>query len=266
MYSAFRRSKIVSAAILVLSLVLIVLIWRRDRGMPVAVPIIASILTLGLGIVAGRLFGGLLANMQNTRYLGYLHMELDPEKFISVYKEIPDKVRPAGGEQAAICRCYLSDGYWASGDYSAALEALGPRPEKSDGVVGLYEIKRATNLIAMGNFEDAQKSIESLQGAVRRTKEKKPALSANLRENLMFLVQNRNVLAGRETNKAWLEEAFGKAQYNLRRLEISHMLALIAAKNGDRKEMNRQISYMKEHGGKTVFPKLAEEIRKNNIH
>ncbi|MBQ5757954.1 MAG: hypothetical protein IIV93_05495, partial [Clostridia bacterium] len=78
MFSAFRRSKIVAAVILVISLELIVLIWRRDQGMPVAVPIVASVIPLGLGIIAGRLFGGLLANMENTRYLGYLHMELDP--------------------------------------------------------------------------------------------------------------------------------------------------------------------------------------------
>lgn len=66
MFSAFRRSKIVAAVILVVSLVLIVLIWRRDQGMPVAVPIIASVITLGLGIIAGRLFGG--ASCQHGEY------------------------------------------------------------------------------------------------------------------------------------------------------------------------------------------------------
>ncbi len=265
MFSAFRRSKIVAAVILVISLVLIVLIWRRDQGMPVAVPIVASVITLGLGIIAGRLFGGLLANMENTRYLGYLHMELDPEKFISVYKNVPDKVRPANGEQASICRCYLADGYWASGDFSAALRVLGDKPEKSDGVIGLYEIKHATSLLASGDFEEAGRSLEELREAVRKTKGKKPALSANLRDNLEFLEQYRSVLTGGETNKAWLEEAFGRAQYNLRRLEIAHLLALIAVKNGDRKEAAQRLSYMKEQGGKTFFPKLADEIREKKL-
>ena len=265
MFSAFRRSKIVAAVILVVSLVLIVLIWRRDRGMPVIVPIVASAITLGLGIIAGRLFGGIFANMENTRYLGYLHMELDPEKFISVYKNVQDKVRPANGEQAAICRCYLADGYWASGDFSTALRVLGEKPEKSDGVIGLYEIKRATNLLAAGDFEEAGKSLEELREAVRKTRGKKPALSANLRDNLEFLEQYRNVLNGGETNKAWLEESFGRVQYNLRRLEIAYLLALIAVKNGDRKEAAQRLSYMKEQGGKTIFPRLADEIREKKL-
>ncbi len=265
MFSAFRRSKIVAAAVFVVSLVLIVLIWRRDQGLPVIVPVIASALALGIGIIAGRLFGGLAANTENTRCLGYLHMELDPEKFLSVYASVPDKVRPAGGEQAAICRCYLADGYWAAGDFSEALRALGEKPVKFDGVSGLYEMKRATNLLALGRFEEAQESLDALELAVQKTRGKKPGLSANLRENHTFLEQYRNVITGAEADKAWLEQAFGRVQYNLRRLEIAHLLARIAIKNGDRKEAAKQLAYMKEQGGKTFFPGLADEIREEQI-
>ena len=152
-----------------------------------------------------------------------------------------------------------------TGDFSAALRVLGDKPEKSDGVIGLYEIKRATSLLASGDFEEAGRSLEELKEAVRKTKGKKPALSANLRDNLEFLEQYRSVLTGGETNKAWLEEAFGRAQYNLRRLEIAHLLALIAVKNGDRKEAAQRLSYMKEQGGKTFFPRLADEIREKKL-
>lgn len=265
MFSAFRRSKVTATVILAVSLILIALIWRRDQGMPVIVPIIASVLTLGLGIIAGRLFGGLLANMENTRYLGYLHMELDPAKFISAYGSVPERVRPAGGKQAAICRCYLADGYWAAGDYAGALRALGDKPDQSDGVRGLYEIKRATNLLALGEYEEAQESMEALRQAVHGTKAKKPALSANLLENLTFLEQYRNVLTGGETNRKWLQDAFDRSQYNLRRLEIAYLLARIAINNGDRKEAGNRLSYMKEQGGKTFFPKLADELRKEKV-
>ncbi len=121
-------------------------------------------------------------------------------------------------------------------------------------------------LLAEGNFEAADKSLGELKESIRKTRGKKPALSANLRENLEFLEQYRNVLTGGETNKAWLEEAFGRAQYNLRRLEIAHLLALIAIKNGDRKEAALRLSYMKEQGGKTFFPTLADEIREKSLN
>ena len=36
-------------------------------------------------------------------------------------------------------------------------------------------------------------------------------------------------------------------------------------KNGDRKEAAQRLSYMKEQGGKTFFPRLADEIREKKL-
>ena len=102
MIYAFKRGRLGFCVVTGCSLVLAVLIWLRDRNYPVFVPITATALMLALGLVAGRLLGNVLASSENTRYLGYLHMELDPKKFLTHYQDIPAKVR--GEHSAAICR------------------------------------------------------------------------------------------------------------------------------------------------------------------
>ena len=82
MIYAFRRSRWAAAGVMLLSIAITVALWLRPRQ-TVLVPLIASILMLVLGAVAARLVGNVLAGMENTRYLGYLHMELDPEKFLA---------------------------------------------------------------------------------------------------------------------------------------------------------------------------------------
>ena len=48
---------------------------------------------LTIGVLAARLLGNVLASMENTRYLGYLHMELDPKKFLEHYREVPGRMK-----------------------------------------------------------------------------------------------------------------------------------------------------------------------------
>lgn len=76
MIQAFKRSRTGSRLVMAAAIVISVVIWFRDRDYPVFIPIIASTLMLGIGYFSSRVVGNLLANMENTRYLGYLHMEL----------------------------------------------------------------------------------------------------------------------------------------------------------------------------------------------
>ena len=88
MIYAFKRSRAAAALVFAASVLVTVLIWVRDREYPVYIPLIASLLMLTIGVLAARLLGNVLASMENTRYLGYLHMELDPKKFLEHYREV----------------------------------------------------------------------------------------------------------------------------------------------------------------------------------
>ena len=82
MVRAFRQSRLTAAGVFTAAAVLTILVWIRDRGLPVHIPIIASVLLLLLGVFAGLLAARLVADSFNTKLLGLLHVELDPDAFL----------------------------------------------------------------------------------------------------------------------------------------------------------------------------------------
>ena len=125
MVRAFRQSRLTAAGIFAASVVLTVLVWIRDRGLPVHIPLIASVLMLLLGVFAGQLAARLVADSCNTKLLGLLHVELDPDAFLRQYAAIPGRLKPDSREYL-VSSAYLADGYAAKGDFDAALAALAP--------------------------------------------------------------------------------------------------------------------------------------------
>lgn len=259
MAQAFRRSRIASAAVMILSAVLAVVIWIRDRNYPVVVPIVASVLMLAIGWIAARVLGNLLGSMENTRYLGYLHMELDPDKFLSCYREIPGRMK-AGSSEAAICRSYLADGYAAKGDYAAALEVLSQgAPEGNLPVKGLYALGRASNYLSLGDLAGADDALAELDAVIDACRASKPDLAKNLSQSRDLQLQRRRCLTGQSVDTEWLEDQFETAQYNLRRLEISKLLAMTALREGNKAEAQKQLSYLRKNGQKTDYKRWADQ-------
>ena len=255
MLFAFKRSKIAFAAVLVLTVVIIALIWLRDQSRPLYIPLVASILMAGVGVLTALLLGNILANMENTRYLGYLHMELDPEKFLKVYRDVPSRLNK-GNRNAAIARSYLADGYWADGQFEKALEALGEMPdEKSMALFGLYAEKKCAIYQAMGNTEAAEQALAQLALAADGCHSAKQELSKNLHENLALYRQQQNVLTGQALDRAALSRAFKQAQYNLRRLEIARIFQLNEEKNQVPAPQTTR-EYLEKNSGKTFFARL----------
>ena len=82
MYRGFRRSRIVMGVTLALTVALTVFVWMRNRGRAVYIPVLASVLLLGIGCTAARLLGNITASVACTGMLGILHMDLDPEAFL----------------------------------------------------------------------------------------------------------------------------------------------------------------------------------------
>ena len=258
MIRAFRRSRMACEAIMAVSVVIAVAIWFRDQAYPVFVPMIASILMLGIGYFSARVAGNLLANMENTRYLGYLHMELDPEKFLACYADIPGRLKP-GSQGEAIYRSYLADGYAAAGDYEKALELLErPIPTGSLSLKGLYASNRCGCLLAAGDTARGGEALDELKSVVDAARLEKPELAKNLSQTLTLHQQHYSCLTGSLVDREALTDAFDHAQYNIRRLEIAKVLAMDARNRGDRDMARKQLQYLRKNGGKTCFKRWAD--------
>lgn len=256
MSQAFKRSKIASAIVMIVSVAIAVIIWFRDREHHIIVPIIASSLMLGIGYFSSRVLGNVLASMENTRYLGYLHMELDPEKFLSHYEEVPGRMK---GSDAAVCRSYLADGYAAAGRFDEALRTLSEEPPADNlALRGLYASNRTGYYLGSGDAEAAAESIAELEGIIDACRLNKAELANNLTVSLKIHKQHLNCLTGKSVNTGWLEDAFRSAQYNLRRLEIARILAMTALRDGDGAAAKTQLSFLRKNGGKTWYKKWAD--------
>ena len=254
MIQAFKRSRMGARLVMLAAVVLAVIIWLRDREYPVFVPIIASALALGIGYFSSRVTGNLLANMENTKYLGYLHMELDPDKFLGVYRDVPGRLKP-GSQSEAIYRSYM-----AKGDYAAAWKLLeAPIPQESPALRGLYSSNQAACALAREDIPAAKAAIAELTEIIDASRMKKVTLADNLSRNLTLHRQHLNCLEGMAVDTDALEDAFSAAQYNIRRLEIARVLAMTALRDGDAAAAKKQLDYLRKNGGKTVFKRWADE-------
>lgn len=258
MIHAFKRSKIAAAVVMALSAVIAVVIWFRDKDYPFFIPLIASVLMLGIGYFAARVLGNVLSSMENTRYLGYLHMELDPKKFLGHYRDVPGRVK--GASSAAICRSYLADGYAADGDFDAALAALAPDPPVDDlPVRGLFASNRCAYYLGKEDAEQAAASIRQLEEIIDACRLKKADLAKNLTESLTLYKQGLNCISGKTVDIQWLEDAFQRAQYHIRRLEITKILAQTALRDGDAAAAKKHLTYLRKNGGKTYYKRWADQ-------
>lgn len=257
MIYGFKRGRMGFCAVMGISVLLAILIWLRDQQYPVFVPIIAAMLTLALGLVAGRLLGNVLASSENTRYLGYLHMELDPKKFIDCYQDIPKKVR--GENTAAICRSYLADGYAACGQYDAAIALLSVAPPADNlAIRGLYAANLASCFLAQENITASEETLLELNHIIDACRLNKTDLASNLTEMYSLHKQHLACLQNKPVDTDVLESAFARAQYNLRRLEIAKVLALTAIRDGDTSSKKKHLSYLRKNGGKTIYKQWAD--------
>ena len=252
---AFTRSKIAAGLVLALTAVIIVLVWIRGASGPVYIPIVASILMGGIGYFASRLAANVLSSMENTRYLGYLHMELDPEKFLHYYESVPDHVK---GDRTAVLS-YLADGYWAAGRFDDAIAAMEKQLPEEISLLGLSASRLACYYLAKGDKAEARHQLERLRAVVEKVRTSNPALSSNLGETLALYQQHLNALNLQSVEEDYLKTAFSKAQYNIRRLEITQVLALDALRRHDSAKAKEHHSYLTEHGGKTFYVSWAKE-------
>lgn len=260
MIQAFKRSRTGFFTVMGISVLIAVVIWFRDKDYPFFVPLIASCLMLGIGYVAARLLGNLLAASENTRYLGYLHMELDPKKFIRCYQDIPGRMK--GEATAAVSRSYLADGYAANGEYDKAIFLLSKEPPADNlPVQGLYAANLAAYHLGKMDADGANPWLQRLEQIIDACRLDKASLARNLEEMLQLHRQHFNCLTGKAVDTGSLEGAFSQAQYNLRRLEIRKILAMTAIRESDDAAKREHLSYLRKNGGLTIYRRWADNIQ-----
>ena len=218
MYRGFRRSRIVMGVTLALTVAPDGFCVDAKPGGAVYIPVLASVLLLGIGCTAARLLGNITASVACTGMLGILHMDLDPEAFLEQFLPVARRIPGESGtvwsagfifptaisRRAAMLRQSLC---WGS---SRPLLYGCPR-----GGVWYADLARAE--LALG--ENADEAMEGLRGIIALSGGK-AALRKNLQESLSLLEARRDAAAGQPVDREQLEEQLNRAGHKLRSLEL----------------------------------------------
>ncbi len=256
MIRAFWKSRLAVGAVMLACLGLAIAVWVRDRGYPIHIPAIASLLLLGIGYFAGRLLGNLVAETQNTRCLGLLHMELDPQAFLEEYRTVPGRLNPNSREFPVASAC-LADGYAAAGEFDQAIETLCGafrNVKKGDQALrALYYNNLCAYALSKEDLVLARQAEQKLGQIVAECRDSKAALSENMALNLRIHRNRLTCLEGGRVETSWLEEQLPRSTYKLRRLELLQLLAMWCLRSGKKQAAQNYLSLLRQESGKTWY-------------
>ncbi len=262
MIRAFWKSKLAVGAVMVVCLGLAVAVWLRDREYPVYIPAIASLLLLGIGYFAGRLLGNLVAGTQNTRCLGLLHLDLDPQAFLAEYKQIPGRLNPNSRDFPIASAC-LADGYAAAGEFDQAIETLCGafrNVKKGDQALrALYYNNLCGYALSKEDLVLARQAEQKLEQIVKDCRDPKSALSENMALNLRIHQNRRVCLEGGRVETSWLEEQLPQSTYRMRRLDLLQLLAMWCLRSGKKQAAQDYLLRLRQEAGKTWYGSWAAE-------
>jgi len=262
MIRAFRQSRLTAVCVFAASAALAVLVWIRDREMPVYIPAVASVLLLLAGVTVGRLAGNLVADSCNTRLLGRLHVDLDPEAFLRAYEGVPARLKE-GSRDYVVARAYLAAGYGAKGDFDAAIASLCPLEGTAlAGDVplrGLYLQSLCSFQLGKEDLNAAGGTLSELERLISSCGGSRVRLAQNLSGAAALLRAELDCLAGRDIDREWLEGQLRQASYRLRRLEVLQTLARDSLRRGQQKEAAALLEQLRNEGGKTWYAAWASE-------
>lgn len=262
MIRGFRRSRIAWIGTLVLAAAIAVAIWIRDRGYPLYIPIVATLLMLALGFVAAKLLGNLIAQQENAKLLGILHVELDPKGFVEAYAPVVKRLKE-GSRDRTIASAYLADGYAAAGMYDKALAALefpakGKQGEEDVVLLGLYYTNRSGYCLEREDIGEAREAMESLEAVIEKIRlSGKLPLAENLSLSLELRQDRLAVLEGKPVDPERLEDLRRSAQYRLRQLEILKTLAMDAINRENWESAEKLLKSLNTNGGRTCYQSWA---------
>lgn len=263
MIRGFWQSRLAAGGIFAAMAGVAVFVWVRDQGMPVYIPLLATVLLLALGAVSGKLAGNILANHLNAKCLALLHIKLDPAAFLAAYEPVPPRLDPASQSYAVAC-AYLADGYAAAGEYQKAMAALCPSFAGKKGgedlsLKGLYYNNLAAYRLGSEDAAGAAEALGELEKVVEQCRTAKPEFAKNMAANLRFYRNWQACLVGTKVEGEWLAAELPKAPYQLRRLELLKVLALYELKKGRLGRAREHLEALQRFAGKTCYGPWAEQ-------
>ena len=256
MRSPYTKAKVAYISVWALVAILILFIWVRNESSTPS-SLISTLLALAIGFFTSRLLENLVSSTETTRNLGYLHMELDPEKFIASYSPVPQKTRK--GKDRMISYAYLSSGYEAKGDFQKALETL----EKgeiggSDSLDTLYLSSKCRYLLEGGKIEEAKAVLKALEERIEKIQDNEK-LKDNQKQVAYILSERIEVEEGGKGDEEYLEGRLKCSQYKIGRLEILSAMALHYRNAGKRDKEKEMLNRIIKEGGKTWYTAWAEK-------
>ena len=261
MRSPFKKSKAAYVCVWCLVLLLIVFIWLRN-GNSLFPSVISTLIAILLGFFTSRLLENIISNTETTKRLGYLHMEMDPKKFISSYKDVPENTK--GDKEKKISYAYLSSGYEEAGDFDRALEVLEKGNIKgSDSLDTLYLSQKCRCLIEKGDLQKADEVLDELEKRIDSVSDNQ-SLKDNQRQVQFVLSEMLRAKKGDSVDVEYLEGRLKATQYKIGRLEIYYTMAMHYRNKGNKKKEAETLSIITKEGGKTWFKTWAEGRRAEN--
>ena len=252
MIRCFLKSRIISVGILFLFLILAVAVVVNDLDKPIYIPIIACILLLGLGIILSRLAGNIVADRENMHLLSILHIDLDPERFITAYLPVVNRL-PEGSRLRLIAEGYLAVGYDAAGRFDEALSLLEKPAPNDPALAGTRAVSRISCYIGSGRAAVARRELSALDSIISETK--RDNLRQNLSASRRLLEARLHTLEGLPVDRAELGRALDRAPYQLQRLEILEALARDADRLGQKEKAQACHDRLHKEAGKTRYLK-----------
>ena len=263
MIRCFRGSRLLMAVGCLLSAGLGAYLLLGRPQLPLWINGLSAILAVALGIVLFRLAANITASNANTKILGILHVQMDPEKFLKKYEKIPETLKP-GTVNHAVTTIYLADGYAAKGDYDAAERlvdagALDGVNEKLNAAISAIRMNaRVDYALLRGDSAKGARLLSEFRQVLAKAAEVNPSLAANMKDSVTLYAQWLQVMDGAPTGENFLRDMLGRTPVLLQRLEILWVLAKSLLLRGDNAAAREQLEAIASQGGKTHFTADAE--------
>ena len=266
MIRAFWQSRLALYLSAGVAVALSLAIWIYDRGKPLYIPLLATVLLVALCLLIGQVAGKVIAESLNARYLSLLHIELDPQAFLAAYEKIPERLKK-NSQEYALSRAYLADGYAAAGEFLLAIDTLFPhfieKKGENQALKGLYFSSLASYAISAEKIEQAKEALLKLEQVAADNKKGNPKLSKNMKESLTLSQNRLTALKGKSADVPWLKEQLKKCPFALRRLEILQTLIRQAILKDQKADAEKWLQELEKQAGKTFYREWGEKIKKD---
>lgn len=258
MIRCFRSSRWIIAAGLVAAAAFAAAAFVYRPQVALWLNIITAALIFALLYIVSRLAANIAATNANAKLLGILHVDLDPDRFLAAYRDIPARV-PASSYLHTVTSSYLAAGYAARGDYAQAESTLftdfsPSRSEKNDlAVRALIHDNLCEFALLQKDAARAEKELAQLREVLQRAAVLNPDLTRNYRATVFLYEQWLRVLSGEPADEKRLAESLSHTPIRLRRLATQMLMAesyAMRRQNGPAREMYRAVI---AEGGKTHF-------------